>query len=99
MPFVTYGRGQDGEVLPEEADEVPASKEEGFERWKFAMTVRFLRGGDEEFEYREVDESEAWDVLEMKEEEEKWFDEESPGWVDEVEGVETLAGETGIQDF
>jgi len=94
-PFVSYVRGEDGEVLPEDPDEIPRSKEEGFERWKFEMTIRFLKGDDEDFNYQEVDESNEWDVIEDKEEEEKWFDEEEPEWIGEVEAD----GETGIQDF
>jgi len=98
VPFVTYVRGQDGEVLPEDPDEVPKSKEEGFERWKFEMTLKFLKGEDQDFNYKDIDESEEWDVLEMSEEEEKWFDEEEPAWVED-NGVEKASGETGIQDF
>ena len=94
-PFVSYVRDEDGEVLPEDPDEIPTSKEEGFERWKFEMTIRFLKGDDEDFNYQEIDESDEWDVIEGKEEEEKWFDDEEPEWV----GEEEVAGETGIQDF
>jgi hypothetical protein len=100
LPFVSYVRGEDGEVLPEDPDEIPKSKEEGFERWKFEMTIRFLKGEDPDFDYHEVDESEEWDDIEKKEEEERWFDDEEPEWVGEEElGVETIGGETGIQDF
>jgi Coiled-coil domain containing protein (DUF2052) len=98
VSFVSYVRGKDGEVLPEDPDEVPKSKEEGFERWKFEMTLKFLRGEDPDFDYKMVDESVEWDEIEIKEEEERWFDDEEPGWVEE-EGVETVGGETGIQDF
>ncbi|KAH6674918.1 coiled-coil domain-containing protein-domain-containing protein [Halenospora varia] len=100
LPFVSYARGENGEVLPEEEDEVPKTREEGFERWKFEMTVRFLKGEDPDFNYRAVDESEEWDVIERVEEEERWFDEEEPGWVDKEEKAgEGTGGETGIQDF
>lgn len=100
VPFVSYERGENGEVLPEEEDEVPKSKEEGFGRWKFEMTLRFLRGEDKDFDYKEVDESEEWDAIEHRENEERWFEEQTPEWVDEEEdGVERLGGETGIQDF
>lgn len=98
VPFVSYVRGEDGEVLPEDPDEVPKTKEEGFERWKFEMTLKFLRGEDLDFDYKEVDEGGEWDEIESKEEEERWFDDEEPEWVGE-EGVETVGGETGIQDF
>lgn len=74
-------------------------REEGFERWKFEMTVRFLRGGDEEFDYRDVDENEEFDELERRENEERWFDEEEPEWVEGEEGGGGTSGETGVQDF
>jgi len=97
-PFVSYVRGDDGEVLPEDPDEVPKTKEEGFERWKFEMTLKFLKGDDRDFDYTPIDENEELDVIEMIEEEERWFEDEEPEWVAE-EGVETVGGETGIQDF
>jgi hypothetical protein len=90
--YVSYARGPNGEVLPESEDEVPQSREEGEERWRFEMTLRFLRGDDEEFSYGEVDESEEFDVVERRENEERWFDEEEPS---KVSGE----GETGVQDF
>lgn len=97
---MSYVRGEDGEVLPEDPDEIPKSKEEGFERWKFEMTIKFLRGEDPDFDYRSVDEGEELDDLESKEEEERWFDDEEPEWVGEEEsGVEIVGGETGVQDF
>jgi hypothetical protein len=93
IPFVSYLRGPKGEIISEDGHEIK-SKEEGFERWKFEMTVRFLRGADEEFEYGDVDESEEYDELERRESEERWFDEEEPEWDGEEGG-----GETGVQDF
>jgi len=61
-----------------------------------------VRGEDEDFEYERVDEDEEFDVLERREREEAWFDEESPEWVDEDEEEgdgKMLIGETGVQDF
>jgi hypothetical protein len=98
LPFVSYVRGEDGEVLPEDPDEVPKNKEDGFERWKFEMTLKFLRGEDQDFDYKAVDEDGDLDEIESQEEEQRWFDDEDPEWVEE-EGVETVGGETGIQDF
>ncbi|KAG9231825.1 coiled-coil domain-containing protein-domain-containing protein [Amylocarpus encephaloides] len=98
LPFVSYSRGMKGEVLPEEEDEVPRDREEGFERWKFEMTIRFLKGDDLDFDYKEIDESDEWDVIERVEEEERWFEDEEPSWVDDKAGGET-GGETGVQDF
>ena len=95
LPYValSYSRGPDGEVIPEEPDEVPQSREEGEERWKFQMTLRFLRGEDEEFDYERVDENEEFDAVERREREERWFDEEEPSSGGNPEC------ETGIQDF
>lgn len=98
LPFVSYVRGEDGEVLPEDPDEIPKTKEDGLERWKFAMTIKFLKGEDQDFDYKEIDESDEWDILEGKEEEERWFEDEEPEWVGEEEEP-TVGGETGIQDF
>ncbi|KAI9046899.1 hypothetical protein LZ554_008977 [Drepanopeziza brunnea f. sp. 'monogermtubi'] len=93
VPFVSYQRGKDGQVLPEEEDEVPKTRQEGWERWVFGMTVRFLKGEDGEFEYGVVDGAVGEeDEVERREREEEWFEGESSG---EVEGD----GETGIQDF
>lgn len=64
------------------------------------MTLKFLRGEDEDFDYRAVDENEEWDEVERRENEEKWFDEEEPEWVDDEEkAAEGTGGDTGIQDF
>jgi hypothetical protein len=89
-------RGANGEIIGEDGEEVK-SREEGMERWKFEMTVRFLRGGDEEFDYRDVDESEEFDEVERRESEERWFDEEEPEWDGGEKGG--TGGETGLQDF
>lgn len=58
------------------------------------MTVRFLKGEDPDFEYRGVDESEEFDDVEMREEEDRWFDEEVPEWE-----RTPRESETGVQDF
>ncbi|KFZ07178.1 hypothetical protein V501_06703 [Pseudogymnoascus sp. VKM F-4519 (FW-2642)] len=96
---LAYVPGPDGQVLPEDEDEVPKTKEEGMERWREAMTLRFLKGGDEEFDYGEVDGREEWDVIEREDAEEHWFEEEEPGWVEGSPEDKEKRGETGIQDF
>jgi hypothetical protein len=58
----------------------PANREEATERWQEFLSNRFIRGGDEEFEYRKVDENEEYDTLARKEEEEAWFEDEDPDW-------------------
>jgi len=99
LSSVSYMRSKDGEILPEDPDEVPRSKEDGFERWKFEMTAKFLNGEDPDFPYQEVDENEELDIIENKEAEERWFEDEEPEWVGEGQRPEILRGETGIQDF
>lgn len=102
-----------GKIVAETEDEVPASKEEGMERWRREMEMRFLKGQDAEFEYAAVDESEKFDNrgMEEREEEEKWFEEEEPRWLvgseevgsedvgSEEDGSRSLQGQTGVQDF
>jgi len=58
---------------------------------------KFMAGGDEEFDYKTVDEDEEWDDWETLAEDlrAKYFDEEDP----EIEEGRDLSGETGIQDF
>jgi len=95
----TYARGKDGEIVAEETDEVPGSKEEGWLRWKFEMEMRFVRGEDADFDYKVVDEDERWDDWEeeRRRDLEGYLDGEEPSWV-VCEG-EPLKGETGVQDF
>jgi hypothetical protein len=98
----SYRRGPQGEVLAEEKDEIPVDKEEGQKRWRWEMEMRFLRGGDDDFEYKDVDESEEYDDRgeEEREAEEKYFAEEKPEWVTEDDQKATsLQGETGILDY
>ncbi|KAL4920890.1 coiled-coil domain-containing protein-domain-containing protein [Aspergillus aurantiobrunneus] len=98
----TYARGPNGEILAEDRDEIPGSKEEGEEAWRWEMTLRFLRGEDVDFDYTVVDGNEEYDDLE--EEQQRYFDDEEPEWLVEGEGEggdvrARLQGETGIQDF
>ncbi|KAI8627011.1 coiled-coil domain-containing protein-domain-containing protein [Xylariaceae sp. FL1651] len=94
-----------------EQQPVPQTAEEGRARWDEFLRRRFMVGGDEDFDYRAVDEDDEYDTLERREQEDAWFDNEEPGWVSESEdqegngdlkkkGVERpLMGETGVQDF
>ena len=102
----TYKRGPDGEILAEDRDEVPANKKEGMARWRWEMEARFLRGGDEDFDYEAVDNNAEYDesVLEERDAQDRYFDEEEPEFVDGKEAVarsnsRELQGETGVQDF
>ena len=101
--MMTYRRGEIGQILTEEKDEIPADKEEGLLRWHKAMELRFLKGEDEDFDYQKVDSNEDYDDrrVEEREEEERWFAEEEPSWLAESENSpkDELRGETGIQDY
>lgn len=97
----SYSRGPSGEILAEDRDEIPPSKEEGEKMWRWEMTMRFLRGEDHDFDYKSVDENDEYD--DWNEAQEQYFDEEEPEWtVDGAGGADFhshLQGETGIQDF
>ena len=75
------------------------TREEGKAQWHSFLRERFVRGGDEDFDYAGlVDNDDELDTLERREEEEAWFDEEEPDWASD--GAERiLEGETGVQDF
>ncbi|KAL6718770.1 hypothetical protein ACLMJK_003004 [Lecanora helva] len=104
--IMRYRRDTSGEIVAEEKDETPLNKEEGAQRWRKEMELRFLRGDDTDFDYATVDSDEGYDDkgLEEQEEEEKYFDEEEPTWVEagvQEHGVSetSLTGQTGIQDY
>lgn len=69
------------------------TREEGRERWEEFLRDRFVRGGDDEFEYRGVDENDDLDVLERKDREEEWFDDETPDWASTPRAEEELEEE------
>ncbi len=101
-----YRRGPDGEILAEEQDEVPVNKEEGYKRWRWEMELRFMRGGDGDFDYAAVDGNEEYDDrrVEEREAEERWFDQEEARFVVDERSLREsksreLEGETGVQDF
>ena len=101
-----YRRGDSGEIVAEEKDEVPQCKEEGAQRWRKELELMFLRGDDPEFSYAAVDENKDYDSrsIEEQEEEDKYFDEEEPAWIAsqtkaDNEKKSQLMGETGVQDF
>ncbi|KAI0385089.1 coiled-coil domain-containing protein-domain-containing protein [Hypomontagnella monticulosa] len=88
----------------------PETREEGRERWDDFLRRRFVLGRDDDFDYRAVDENDELDVLERREQEDAWFDDEDPGWASDAaedqggggggkSGEKKLEGETGIQDF
>ena len=99
----TYRRGEQGEILAEEKDEIPVSKEEGWARWRWEMSMRFIQGRDEDFDYKNVDESEEYDDRGFEEHvaEEQYFDDQEAEFLTGEGAAQTadLTGETGIQDF
>lgn len=93
--MLSYRRGPNGEILAEDREDIPTTKEEGEKRWRWEMEMRFLKKADYNFDYKTVDENEEYD--DWNEEQERYFDEEEPEWI--IEDDKKLQGETGIQDF
>ncbi|KAL2010270.1 hypothetical protein VTN00DRAFT_6077 [Thermoascus crustaceus] len=93
--MLSYRRGPNGEILAEDREDIPTTKEEGEKRWRWEMEMRFLKGADYNFDYKTVDENDEYD--DWNEEQERYFDEEEPEWI--IEDEKKLQGETGIQDF
>ena len=83
----------------------PESKDGALRQWHEAMSVRFLEGKDNEFDYKAVDDNSEWDDHEEEERRrmEDWFDDEEPSWGTPGSGDEQvekiLTGETGVQDY
>ena len=105
----TAWRGDSGDpsddIVAQEKDDVPKSKDEGIQRWRKEMELAFLRGSDADFNYAEIDGNEEYDdrVAQEREEEERWFEQEEPSWVEEgaeeAEKVGGVRGQTGVQDY
>lgn len=107
MASLAYERGPRGEVLPESAEEAPGSKEEGEERWRRIMSLRFLSGDDADFDYAQVDDSDEYDGAEQaRDAEDAYYEDEAPSYIvqDKVKTntsdiEDSLTGQTGVQDF
>ena len=98
----TYNRGPQGQIMEEEKDDVPMTKEEGRAWWIDEMTQRFLRGGDDDFEYDKlVDRNPKYDDPEAERDlEDAYFESMESDFDSDGEGKEkVLTGETGIQDY
>lgn len=97
----TYNRGPQGQIVEEDKDDIPMTKEEGRAWWKDEMTQRFLRGGDGDFEYSKVDNNTKYDDPEQERDlQDAYFDSMESDFDSDGEGKEkVLMGETGIQDF
>ncbi|KAI7246519.1 hypothetical protein KC343_g3908 [Hortaea werneckii] len=99
-PAMTYHRAPDGSIIAVEADaeDRAANREEGAQRWREMMSLRFLRGEDGEFDYAGVvDGEDGYDDLDEERRQglEDWLDGEEAEFV----GDGSPRGETGIQDF
>lgn len=98
----TYTRGPQGEIIEEDKDDIPMSKEEGKAWWMDEMTQRFLRGGDDDFDYAKlVDNNPKYDDPEQERDlQDAYFDSMESDFDSDGEGKEkVLTGETGIQDY
>ncbi|EDU44403.1 repeatdomain containing protein [Pyrenophora tritici-repentis] len=98
----TYSRGPQGEIVEEDKDDIPMTKEEGQAWWVDEMTQRFLRGGDDDFDYAKlVDGNAQYDDPEQERDlEEAYFESMESDFDSDGEGKEkVLVGETGIQDY
>ncbi|KAJ4323133.1 hypothetical protein N0V94_002019 [Neodidymelliopsis sp. IMI 364377] len=96
----TYSRGPQGQIVEEDKDEVPMTKEEGKAWWVDEMTQRFLSGADDDFEYKTVDENDKYDDEKERDIQDAYFDSMESDFDSDGEGKEKiLTGETGIQDY
>lgn len=96
----TYTRGPQGQIVEEDKDEVPMTKEEGKAWWVDEMTQRFLSGADNDFEYKTVDENDKYDDEKERDIQDAYFDSMESDFDSDGEGKEkVLTGETGIQDY
>ncbi|KZM26807.1 uncharacterized protein EKO05_0000347 [Ascochyta rabiei] len=96
----TYSRGPQGQIVEEDKDEVPMTKEEGKAWWIDEMTQRFLNGADDDFEYKTVDENDTYDDEKERDIQDAYFDSMESDFDSDGEGKEKiLTGETGIQDY
>ncbi|KAJ8117894.1 hypothetical protein OPT61_g1011 [Boeremia exigua] len=95
-----YTRGPQGQIVEEDKDEVPMTKEEGKAWWMDEMTQRFLSGADDDFDYKTVDENDMYDDEKERDIQDAYFDSMESDFDSDGEGKEkVLTGETGIQDY
>ncbi|KAF3010902.1 hypothetical protein E8E13_009847 [Curvularia kusanoi] len=95
-----YSRGPQGQIVEEDKDEVPMTKEEGKNWWTDEMTQRFLSGADHDFDYRTVDHNDKYDDEKERDIQDAYFDSMESDFDSDGEGKEkVLTGETGIQDY
>lgn len=71
------------------AEDGPATREEGRAAWEEFLRERFVRGGDEDFDYGRVDGDEGLDSMEERDREEAYFDEVEPEWADDDDDLDS----------
>jgi hypothetical protein len=96
-----YSRGPQGQIIEEDKDEKPITKEEGKAWWIDTMTQRFLMGNDDDFDYKKIDTNVKYDDPEEERDiQEAYFDSMESDFDTDGEGKEkVLTCETGIQDY
>ncbi|KAH6644076.1 coiled-coil domain-containing protein-domain-containing protein [Boeremia exigua] len=95
-----YTRGPQGQIMEEDKDDVPMTKEEGKTWWMDEMTQRFLSGADDDFDYKTVDANDKYDDEKERDIQDAYFDSMESDFDSDGEGKEkVLTGETGIQDY
>jgi hypothetical protein len=94
---LVYRKAADGAIVGVEQDveDRASGKEDGWEKWKEVLRLRFVRGDDGDFDYASVDNDEQYDDRgeEDRRAMERYLEDE------EVEVVRQPQCETGVQDF
>ncbi|KAK5123807.1 hypothetical protein LTR85_002443 [Meristemomyces frigidus] len=97
--LIVYRRAADGSItgVEQDEDERARTKEEGVERWRDFIAQRFVRGGDDDFDYKAVDDNDDYDDRDeqARNDLEAYLKEEDAHFVGDGKPV----GETGVQDF
>ncbi|KAL1296703.1 hypothetical protein AAFC00_000178 [Neodothiora populina] len=97
---LVYKRDAAGSIIAVEQDEEdrPKDRQQGLDKWRYAMEQRFLRGQDHDFDYGQVDGNDEYDDWEeeTRRRQDDYFDQEAAEFVGEEI---SRTGETGIQDF
>jgi hypothetical protein len=96
---MVYSRAPDGSITAVEQDEEdrPQGRDDGWERWKDVMGLRFMKGDDVDFDYASVDENDEYD--DRAEEDQRQLEEYLDGEHESFVGDGKPTGQTGIQDY
>ena len=96
---VAYQRAADGSItaVERELGQRAQNKEDGLERWRSAMRLRFIEGNDSDFDYALLDNDDALD--DRAEEERTQLEEYLGAEEEQFVGVGEPEAQTGVQDF